>query len=534
MEHSKAMTAAILLLMQILLLASCGGPEANSGTWLLVVGTDTLTVGELGEAWTGMEQGQREVFTEKENTVGEFIVTYGRRLLLEKDLEAAGYLNDPVMVSMADSWLMEQAGTELRRIMYEAALEAVTQEQVDEFLGRLGMMAFFTIDPETGNEMSYGPVHMPSLPEDMLLLLDSLETGVTGTSETGMVIRLDSVSMADSATMTGMLADTVALRRNITSNIANREYSREYDELTLRLNQDEVMLLDTAALEAVASFHAGEGQLPTTETVLMGTETGTITVGALEAELPYYSEKYSTFDPSETSWLLTLLDLVHYNGYAFSVISAEHSGLLDSLRSEREVYLLEITSEEFYADSIASRVTVTEDEMRSFFANMEEPITVPETRALQAVRLSRDSAAAIMSLPEDQRGELLGGLAGFPLLAADSSDPQITRPLRVTEVPGFYGDEVFLMDPSDTSSWLGPLQLYDTGEMCMFRLLEVFPEREATFEEVEDRLMIMTRSRLEEQATVDAMRRLEARYGMVVNEEILSRLPEDPALWVRL
>ena len=71
-------------------------------------------------------------------------------------------------------------------------------------------------------------------------------------------------------------------------------------------------------------------------------------------------------------------------------------------------------------------------------------------------------------------------------------------------------------------------------DRCMFRLLEVFPEREATFAEAQDRIVTMTRSRLEEQATVDAMRRLEDRYGMEINEDILSRLPEDPALWTQL
>ncbi|OPL18147.1 MAG: hypothetical protein AVO35_06485 [Candidatus Aegiribacteria sp. MLS_C] len=534
MKHSNAIAAAALLTLQLLVLAACGGPELHSGTWLLVLGADTLTVGDLGEAWTAMEPNQREVFTEKENTVGEFIVTYGRRLLLEKELEAGGYLTDPEMVSMADSWLRETIGVEFRRILYEAEEEAVTQEQVDEFMDRLGVMAYFTIDPGTEEEMNYGPVHMPSLPEDMLVLMDSLENGMTGTSRTGLVIRLDSIGTADSVSMAALMADTAALRRNIISNIANREYNREYDELMASLNEDEVLLLDTAALEAVAGFHTGEGQMPSEETILMETGTGSITVGDLQDEMSYYSGRYSSFDPADTAWLLTLLELIHYNGYAFSVISGEHAEVLDSLEAERDVYLLEIAAEEFYTDTIASGVTVTEADMRDFFENMEEPLTVPETRSLQAVRMPRDSATVLMSLPEEQRDERLAGMEGFPMLAADPENPQMTRPLEVTEIPGFYGDEVFLMDPLDTLSWLGPLELYSSNEVCMFRLLEVFPEREATFEEIQDRIMTMTRSRLEEQATVDVMRRLEDRYGMMINEDILSQLPEDPALWIQL
>ena len=96
------------------------------------------------------------------------------------------------------------------------------------------------------------------------------------------------------------------------------------------------------------------------------------------------------------------------------------------------------------------------------------------------------------------------------------------------------GEDVFLMDPTDTTTWLGPKQLYGSDEICMFRLLEVIPERNATFEEVEDQLRIMTRNRLEEQATVEYMRRLEERYGLVINDEILRQLPEDPGLWSTL
>ncbi len=112
--------------------------------------------------------------------------------------------------------------------------------------------------------------------------------------------------------------------------------------------------------------------------------------------------------------------------------------------------------------------------------------------------------------------------------------PQITRPLSVSQVPGFHGEEIFLIDPADTNSWLGPLGLYDGGELCMFRLIEVIPERNARYDEIEDQLYVMARNRLEEQTTVDVMRELEEKYGLIINEDILEKLPEDLSSWAEL
>ena len=68
----------------------------------------------------------------------------------------------------------------------------------------------------------------------------------------------------------------------------------------------------------------------------------------------------------------------------------------------------------------------------------------------------------------------------------------------------------------------------------MFRLIEVIPERNAEFDEVEEELRAMTVSSLEEQITVDILHSLEEKYGITINEDILEKLPPDPGLWVDL
>ncbi len=533
MNNATRTAAVVATLLTVLAVSGCGSARVESTTWLLIIAEDTLTVGDLGDAWTGMDQDQRDMFLEKENTVGEFIVTYGRKLLLQMELQDCGYMDDGDLLSMADSWVMERTGELNRRLMYESQEAAVSQEDIDHFMKNLGQYAFFTMDPGLEEETSYGPVHMPSLPDDMLGLLDSLESGSTGISETGMLLRLDSVQTADSVTMATILADSAVLRSNIVSSIANRRYNQEYEDLRASLLSEYDLSIDSTVLEAISASFASDSMLTDLEAVVMESQVGTWTVEDFLKELVYYRSKYN-IDPSDVAWLTTLLELMHYNEYAMSSIMDQHQDVLDSLYSERMSYLLDIASDKFYEDRIQSTVTVTEEDMRELFENMEEPITIPEKRVLQAVQMPLDSVIVLRNLPEDQQEAYLLRMRSFANLAADTARPQITRPLSFSEVPGFHGNEVFTIDPADTTTWLGPLDLFGGEDICMFRLVEVIPERNATFEEVEDRIRAMTRSRMEEQATVNELRLLEEKLGMAINEEILDLLPDDPGLWAGL
>jgi hypothetical protein len=513
--------------------SGCGSARVESSTWLLVVGEDTLTVGDMGDAWTAMDQDQRDLFLEKENTIGEYIVTYGRKMLLQKELGEIGYLDDPGLQSRGDSWFRERTGEQYRRVMHEYQQANVAQEDIDHFMSNLGRYAFFTTDPGTDLESSYGPVHMPSLPDDMIFLIDSLQPGATGETETGMLLRLDSLQIADSAAMSEMTADSAALRANIVSSISNKRYGDQYDDLRAALLTDYDLYVDSTLLQSIAVHFSSDSALPGADEILMESTVGSWTAGDFLKEIDYYEAKYH-IDPGDILWLEQLLELVHYNGYAMSMMTGDHQDILDSLSAEREVYILETAADRFYEDRIQSAVTVTDEDMHRLFDNMEEPLTVPEKRVVQAVQLPRDSVMVWRSLPEEQRNAYMLRMQGFVNLAADSSRPQITRPLNFNEIPGFHGEEVFSADPSDTTTWLGPFELYGGENLCMFRLLDVIPERNATFEEVEPRIRAMTRNRLEEQATVEEMRRLEELYGMTINEEILDLLPEDPGLWSSL
>jgi hypothetical protein len=520
-----------MLMAASLMVISCGGSQVSSSTWLIREADDTVTVGDLGNAWNSMSDRQQQVFLSKENAVGEFIVTYGRRNLLEKELERVGYLSNPKFQQMGDSWLSEKCGELLRRQIFNRQMSEVPDDQVDHIMSFLGESAYFTIDPGEETEVSYGPISMPALPVEMIDMIDTLSTGASGVTETGIYMRLDSTVMADSAEMVEIMEDSANVRSNVVSTIANSAYEIEMQELDSILVSDAV--IDSEAVRELATFYSDSLIMPDTGTVLMSTSIGNWSTGDLMRELIYYMSKYSV-DPGSTDILGMVLKLLHYNKYSMNTLAQDYPQVLDSLQNEKESYILDIASEQFYSDSIQSRVTVTEEDMRELFESMDDPPTIPEKRVFQAVHMPRDSISGFKDMSFQDQLEFMRGREGFGDLAADSAHPQITRPLNVSEVPGFNGEDAFLMDPTDTTTWLGPLPLYDSGEICMFRLLDVLPERTATFEEARDQMRRMTRSRLEEQRTVEIMRKLEEKYNMVINEDILDQLPADIGSWTEL
>ncbi|MCK5116236.1 MAG: hypothetical protein KAR44_06520, partial [Candidatus Aegiribacteria sp.] len=310
-------------------------------------------------------------------------------------------------------------------------------------------------------------------------------------------------------------------------------YQEMEDSLKQSFHTDYNLSVDSAVLEQLVLYYSEEAEFPTGETVAFSSDLGSVTAEEIRGEIAY-NQNRQMINPSDREWMNGFIDLLLFNFYSLDLLENESPEFVNTLREESDKYLMDIASEEFYTDSIQSTVTVTNEYMEDLFDNLEEPFTTMEKRVLQAIHMPRDSAIVYRHMSPEEQSEFRLRMSGFVNLAADSAHPQITYPLSVNQVPGFHGDEIFLIDPSDTTSWLGPLDLYDGGLTCMFRLIEVVPERNATFAEVEDQLYMMARNRLEEQATVDVIHELEEKYGLIINEDILEELPEDPGSWAEL
>lgn len=533
MKFINPSAVAFIALTILLLTAGCGGSNVDRTTWLIVVGEDTISVGEAGEAWNQLGDSQREQFNSKDNTIGEYIVTYGRKVLLQMELVDSGYMNDHLLLLSRGAWLNAKLGEAARKLLYERELETIGDEEIDFFLSYLGRHVLYTINPGTDSEATLGPVHFPLLPADLIRLLDSLSFGEAGIMESGMEIRLDSIVTADSSLILQALSDTVMVRSSAASAIATRRYQEMEDSLKQSFHTDYNLSLDSMVLEQLVLYYSGEAEFPNGETVVFTSDLGSMTAEEMRGEISY-NQNHQMLSPANSVWMQGFVDLLLFNFYSLDLLENESTEFVNTLREGSEKYLLEIASEEFYTDRIQSTVTVTTEYMEDLFENLEEPFTVPEQRILQAIYMHEDSARVYRDLSQDEKYDFRLRMPGFVNLAADSAYPQITEPLSVSQVPGFYGEDIFLIDPSDTATWMGPLALYDGDLKCMFRLIEVIPERNSTFAEVEDQLYLMARNRLEEQATVDVIRELEEKFGLLINEDILEQLPEDPGSWAEL
>ena len=223
-----------------------------------------------------------------------------------------------------------------------------------------------------------------------------------------------------------------------------------------------------------------------------------------------------------------LLNQCYFNEF----MQEEAPGILDSLRAESESYMLNFASEKYYNDVIRSNVTLAESDIIYEYETLEEPFMIEEKRALQAVYIPVERTDDFrQAVYKEELEEFISELDGFGYLMADSTQPQITRPLRLGEVPGGHGEEIFSLDPSDTTSWLGPVGVFADDGSALLRLIEVVPPRVATIDEVRRSLSNMAMTRLQEQATVELIQELEEKYVLIINEEILDELPSDPGRW---
>ncbi len=525
--HRICITASVVLL---LFLTSCFGPSVDNSTWILVVKDDTISVGQLGEAWLGMDSPQRESFLSKDNTIGEFIVAYGRKVILEKELEAEGYLIDPLFLTYRNSWLMVESAAAAKTLLIDREAAEITESDIQFYGERLGRNVVYTVNPGTVNEFRAATVHLPNLRRELALHLDTLEFGEIGTDESGLLVRLDTLIMVDSVLIKNALSDPATIRDMATRDLSNARFDRWTQGIIERIYTDYSVTIDSAKLEIFVQHLIGNADM-SDDIVLVESDFGTWTVKILEDEILYLSTRIDV-QPGSSAWIRDMIQVLLMQRYFYEFMQDESPEILDSLRNESETYLLNFASEEYYNDMIRSNVNVTDSDIIYEYEILEEPFMIEEKRVLQAAYIPPeridDFRQAVYS---EKLDEFISELDGFGYLEADSTQPQITRPLRSGEVPGGHGEEVFLLDPSDTTIWLGPVGIFNDDGSALLRLVEVVPPRVATIEEVRRTLWNMATTRLQEQATVELLQGLEEKYLLIINEEILDELPSDPGMW---
>ena len=519
--------------MLLSLISGCLGSSAATGdTWLIIVETDTVTVSEIGEAWNGLDREQREYFTGNADPVRKYIQAYARKLILQAELESEGYLSDPDLVSRRNSWLRFMTVGKAHEYFLSLAKAAVTDSDLQFYRDHIAKSVWYTLNPGTDSSDSRGPDHLPELSFELAIHLDTLSIGQVGISESGITARLDSVEITDSVLVSEALKDTTACNQMATNRIANARNSRWMNGIRNSLVEEYSISVDSAALDRLVDFYSENGEL--IDEIVIESDLGNWSAPMLRNEIDFLQSKIYV-QPTSLTWQFYFIDNLSFGSFLAETLQQAAPMLVDSLRAEAESYLFDLASEKLYDTEIFSRVTVSESDIEEQFNNLEEPFIIEETRSVQAVILPPDQL-------EDYRDAIRSGnldgfaatLNGFPYLAADSTSPQITRLLRMSEIPGGFGREVFLIDQNDTTSWAGPFELSESTGYVLFRLIDVVPEREALLEDVRIPLELMVRTRLEEEATEALMQQLEDKYKPMINDEVIEGLPVDPGLWASL
>jgi hypothetical protein len=512
--------------------AGCGS-GVSGDTWLIAAGGDSVSVSEVGAAWNRMNDENRDVFTARDNPLGQYLLAYARKMMVEMEIESHGFLSCPALLSQGEAWLRFTAGTEALDSLRSRERGLITEDEVRFFLDHAGTLVWYTICPGGPGEEVRGPEHLPEiLPPALAFHLDSMSVGQILPDAAGIPVRLDSVLPGDPAILEPTLADTAASREMAIESMMLARSAARVQEILDGMHAEYSVRVDTAAVERLAASYRGECELR--DEPLLTSDLESWTSQELSDELAYLSSRMVT-RPSSGSWLLYCLDHL-----LLQSALAEQEGIsgdrLDSLEADAEAYMLSLASDWLYDEVVSSTVTVTEEDIRYQFDFLTEPVMLPERRVLRAALLpsqrSEDYRAAAEAGTLDGFRDELGGVPG--IAAAPAEDPQRTRPLTISEVPGGYGESVFNGSGTDSSGWMGPFQLGNSGDFILFRVEEILPASAAGLEDLRRQVEEAARSRLEEEVTVRWMHELEEKYSLEINEDALDRLPADPALWCNL
>ncbi|NLP04703.1 peptidyl-prolyl cis-trans isomerase [Candidatus Fermentibacteria bacterium] len=531
MKRDALLSIVVTAVILASLLASCGR-GVRGDTWLAIVGEDTLTVADAGHAWTELEDAQRRVFTSGENPVGDFVLGMARRVLVERELVRLGYLESEGVAIPALAWARTAMFMAMQDSLRAAEARAVTEEDIEFFRRHLGTTVWYTIIGEEG-ETAMEPAHLAVLGPGRGGALAGLAPGETAPDPLGEgILRLDSMAYTDSALVAETLADTQYVEEFATARFAEWRAGRTIDSLLRSAWEASPPVFHLPAFRAFASYARGEAELVPEDTVMVfGPQVWT--AGQMRQEVAFEASQRPS-NPADTTWLYAFARVLVNR----SILSAEY-GIVEpeaatELVRESGRVALRIAADSLYDDFVQDSILITEEMLDSAWT--ASPPEVPEKRSLLLALMQTQEEA------EAFRESLLGGSAdsavssmGFlGFLSGDGPDPHVTRPLMREEIPLGLGDSLFALDPSDRSTWFGPMPNPGTPGWTAFRLESVVPAHTAGGEEARLIVFPQVLEKLRTERTEAWLEALEESYGLRINEQILDDLPADPSLWIEL
>ncbi|MFO7625872.1 MAG: peptidylprolyl isomerase [Candidatus Fermentibacteraceae bacterium] len=520
------MKISALVLILVLALTACGEPKGTD--WVFRTNSDTMTVREAGELWSGLEPGERAVFTGKAEPVREFLLAISRRSMLDSELTETGLLSSPQVLRYEVAWQRSTRFLALADSLPARIVRGLGESEIAFFREHMGRTVWFT-DMSSGVEN--GPHHLPELPRELTMALSAAAQGGLVTVE-GAVFRLDSLEGTDSTLLAEALADTANIRRLALSRLSSAEAQR-----TISMAEELALSETTIDTTLVLAFAAAGGDIETgsfdPDQVILDCPFVDLTARDLFWEISYTSRS-TPVSPGSTTWLLNYLrNLVRLSAGA-ALFCEEWPEEAEGIVTASHAFGRQTALDALYHERVSSRVTVTDSILQAEFQGMTEPLLYPEQRVLEIGSVREDVLPDLRQALQNEDHEtvrtLLQPYSNWPGFNTGSL---LSIPVTASQVPEAMGGIVFSADPADSVTWYGPMET-SHGSMMVYRTALTLPRRPATFEEAREWLEMSVRSRLEETRTLEWMDELKMEHRLELNEELLPDLPADPALWTEL
>jgi len=511
-----------------LLSLSCGG--ADDTVWLAIVDGDSITVEEASEAWSTLDQAQRDYYLRLESPGEDLVTSLAMKGIVESLADSLGYTGDARCLAFRDSWLRTEAFVALSGMIHDGIVAEITMADLDFCTAHAADTVWLTAMADSAPELDLGPFGLPAIPHPVAVSLADARQGAILPIRNGLSLRVDSLSEGGAAVSPNSPALPVDLADSIGIWVLAQSRQR-FLNLTDRYGAsiDYSVSIDTSAVLRVTGFFAGRTPSLPADTV-MASRLVTCTSQGLAHEMEFYQTRIP-LDPSQPMWAMMTLDNLVIQTVRVGELEALAPLLMDSLESEADSYLMSMALDSLFQDSVTAMVTLTAEDIEEEFQLMDSVILIPEKRVLLGLYLPPDQEGAFLDAVEaGTEGSLLESLQGLPFLFPDGPVSRTTGPLIGTDVPAEHRDAVFSMAPGDTTL-LGPFPMDRMPGFALYRVLEVIPEHPAEMSEIRPELRQAATTRLQIGWMEEWLERLGERHGFRVNIEAIQRLPLDPGQW---
>jgi hypothetical protein len=527
---SRLLPVAVLLTALACSAVSAAAEVPDGRTWLAIVDGDTTTVAEAAMAWGSLEPAVREQYIALEDPAGTFVRALARNGMVVRELDRLGYAGAPEVSALEEAWARRYAKMWLTDSLSHRFDSLLTRDDLDYFAARFGKLVWITVAPGSQGEVVDGPLHIPELARSLALHLDSLEAGEALPGPGGVVFRLDSVILPDSAQLAIALSDTTSLEEYARRRLATVRTGRQIAALSDSIWSAHIPspVIRPEGIERFVEALDGEMDYSPSDTLLVS-GLGALAASDLLAEMQTLGNTASMLCV-DTIWVRrTVLDM-SVELAILEYLGEDRPTVLAEIGRDARGMAMEYAAGQLYEDSVRSRIQTSEEMLAAEYEALEEPPWVPERRSLMVAVIQPSQMGRCREALAAGRFEaMVDSLGYWPGCSAADPPTRTTVPLLREELPA-GADSVFSLQPSDSLSWHGPWELPDSS-FVMYRLVHVLPGHAATLDEMRMDLTAALRGGLEEERALEWVGLMASRYRMRINTEVLDRLPDDPSEW---